>query len=97
MTLEDLSYFTERASWACVECGSDQLTAKQDGGEAIPDSAHFVTEFFTCPALMPGSTAMVQCWADIWDALEAAGYPLAVAGETVMPTGEPTASGRWIV
>jgi len=94
MTVEELSCFTSRAAWACVECGSDQLTAKLDGGEAIPDTGHFVTETFTCPVLMPDSAAMVQCFFEVWEALAEAGCP---TPQGYVMTGEPAASVRGAV
>jgi hypothetical protein len=92
MTLDELSYFTARASWRCVECGSSQLTAKLDGDEAVPDSSHWCTAYFCCPVLMPDSAAMVQCWMDVWEALAEVGCPLP-GGDYVL-VGDPTATVR---
>ena len=65
--------------YRCAECGSGLLTVVMDAGELIPDCWHWADPAtgYCCPALTARSPAMVRCWLDIWEALAAAGYPVA--------------------
>jgi len=80
---DELAAAVARCAYACPECGSSLLGVVQDAGVWIPDVWHWadLASGYACPALEPGSAAMERCRLDVWDALRAAGYPVADYGE----------------